>query len=331
MSVSRSETAKAAHQKRKIALWRKNIFFLTGATVSFVLVVLGWNWAAHLVPWLALLAAIIAVTAFAIGARWGAAPWAAAALMLGVPVAASLLPHFPPSATGCRFSVLTFNTKLTRGPQEDRIADVIFRNPADILLLQEVMRPSVLRDTLRAKPAFSGYHTLASDGNGLLILSRFPIAGPIEFPAGLGVEIRVSGQPARVLTGVGSRNHDNPLETSTLFSGIIAAISGAHSPLIFGGDLNAGPFADGPRRLRGGLSDAFATAGWGFGFTFPAPGRSIGRLGAFLRTDYVWAESIFQPAAAEVPADFGGSTHYPLKVEYIFTGVGVNGAECAGS
>jgi endonuclease/exonuclease/phosphatase (EEP) superfamily protein YafD len=315
--------------RKKNKRWPREVAFSLLAAALIALVAAGWQWAVHFVPWLALLAAAGCGLALASGARWGAAPWGTAALMLGIPVAASLVPLPLAAVPGCEVSVMTFNTKLTRGPNEASVARMITRNPTDIVLLQEVMRPAVLFDLIRADPAYAAYHVLTREGSGLVVLSRFPITGPIDLPAGFGVQVRIAGRPVRLLTGVSSRDHDDPDSTGKLASQFLAALPKRAAPVIIGADMNSGPYAEPLRRLHDGLIDVFGVAGRGFGFTFPTPGRSLGLLGAFVRTDYIFADHDFQPSAARVLDDYAGSTHYPLRAALTLRASGGTSGKCA--
>jgi endonuclease/exonuclease/phosphatase (EEP) superfamily protein YafD len=140
-------------------------------------------------------------------------------------------------------------------------------------------------------------------------------------------EAMIAGQPVRIAGGVAPKEIADPAAAEA-FRQRLAEAGRAAPGFLPGVDLNAGPDIPGVRRLRGALGDAFAAAGFGFGATFPAPGRRSGMFGAFLRLDLVLHDAAFVPLRAEVLADFAGSTHYPVRVEFAFPGQGRDGAPC---
>jgi vancomycin resistance protein VanJ len=81
-------------------------------------------------------------------------------------------------------------------------------------------------------------------------------------------------------------------------------------PVILAGDFNTPPAGEVYRRLRGSFGDAFAEAGRGWGFTFPAT-RPL------LRIDYVFHSRHWTALHAETGG--GGSDHLPVFAELALT------------
>ena len=71
------------------------------------------------------------------------------------------------------------------------------------------------------------------------------------------------------------------------------------------------------------LGDAWQTGGVGFGFTFPGPhrGRFSGRLGPWLRIDYILYDGAFDTVAVRRLADSAGAGHYPVWAKLAFAGM----------
>jgi endonuclease/exonuclease/phosphatase family metal-dependent hydrolase len=54
----------------------------------------------------------------------------------------------------------------------------------------------------------------------------------------------------------------------------------------------------------------------------------MGRLGPWVRIDYIFHDASFAAVAAKRVADTVGAGHYPVQAELIFTGHGEPGAAC---
>jgi endonuclease/exonuclease/phosphatase (EEP) superfamily protein YafD len=87
---------------------------------------------------------------------------------------------------------------------------------------------------------------------------------------------------------------------------LAAAARAANQPVIILCDCNLVPTSEAYTRLRVGLTDSFAAAGWGLRPTMLAPGLPM----AAERVDYIWHTDHFQAIDALVGRD-GGSDHLP--------------------
>ena len=290
------------------------------------MVALEWNWLAHGAHLLGLAALAVAAMGFARQARWGAAVWGLAGAGLLAPTAPQFLPDLASPPQGCGLSALTFNTKLTRGPTEALIAPVVIAHPADIVFLEETVRPEALANLILAAPAFAGYQTAFAPDANLTILSRFPLSGR-HGAMFLSATAQIEGQAVTLASTIGSRDHhDNA--PAVLLQKMGDALAAVGAPVMIGADLNAGPLSEPAMALTDRFDDAFASAGFGFGATFAAPGRRFGALGPLLRIDYLLTSRPFTARHADVVADYGGSTHFPLRAEFVFAGHGKNSAPC---
>ena len=94
-----------------------------------------------------------------------------------------------------------------------------------------------------------------------------------------------------------------------LLTDYLAAVKG---PLIVGVDVNEGPEGTATRWISERLFDAFATAGDGDGWTFPAKGPTA-------RIDYIFTRDVTQVTAAWVsaaPAVHTASDHLPVVADF---------------
>lgn len=298
------------------------------ALVAFasLAVVLGWRVASHATDAVGL--AFLALAALLGLGRmfWGAGCAAVIGPLLLLP---SFLPAPPTSpAAGCRFTVLSFNTKLSRASHEEQVASLLARHPADILLLQEVVRPDVLAAALRAQPVFSGYTMLVDPRRPEMVVSRFPLR-PSPQVFGLHTALaEVGGRTLRLATGVGPKEFLDDT-ASTELAGIFDQIltRGEH-PLVVGMDLNAGPRSHLMRDLTRELEDSHARAGSGLGFTFPTSERRIGMLGSWMRIDYILHDRRLRSLEAAVIGEAATSTHYPIRATLALPEGGTAGASC---
>ncbi len=313
---------------RRFALDIRNIACLVLLVVLGGVLILAWNLASHGQEVVALGLIALGILFGAAGAGWAAAAGLSAGAVLLLPLLPQFLPRLDQPAAGCRFSVLSFNTKLTRAPSEPAVAALLARHAADVLLLQEVMRPQAMMSALRAEPAFARHHMLADpSGATNLIASRFPIE-PLASAAGQLVLAHVGARPLRFLTGVGPKEFLGNGDAGRFAEALDRTLGNTALPLVLGMDLNAGARSRLLLGLRRHLRDAHGEAGWGFGFTFPTGERRMGMFGPWLRLDYLLHDARLGTAGIEVIAEHAISTHHPLRAELVLTGVGDDGRPC---
>jgi hypothetical protein len=248
------------------------------------------------------------------------------------PFAPQLLPRPTPIATGCRLSQLSFNAKLTRAPRHAEVAALLARHRADLIVILESEQPEALVAALRAEPTLAAWQAAEPANPHVMLFSRFPIRSlPPQGELALA-EVTIAGRPVRLAGGIALKPTIDAAATEGFRQRLIASAAGTRAAgaggFLAGVDLNAGPEVPGVRRLRATLGDAFASAGHGFGDTFPAPGRRSGLFGPFLRLDVILHDAAFRPLAAAVLPDYADSTHYPVRAEFAFLGHGPDAAPC---
>ncbi len=226
-------------------------------------------------------------------------------------------------------SVLTLNAQYaSASPQQ--LAEVAAREGADVITLQEAedRRGDGSAYVERLRSAFPGW-TLGRDGE-LVTLTRLPLQSSRLVHFGnpdhgvLVTRLKAQGQ---VLTVVNAHLPTLALrptqgEPDTVFARVAArlaerralpdAVQGvmnaAPGSVVLAGDINAPTHGQMHGLLRRtGLSDAFAQAGRGFGFTYHQ------RFG-FARLDYVWGRAVTFGHAEVLPDEL--SDHRALLVRF---------------
>lgn len=237
-----------------------------------------------------------------------------------------------PSQVPTTLNLLSLNADFASAPAE-RVAALARREGADIVVLQEALdrerQGKAYRQALQA--AFPNWYFAQHDE--LVTLSRWPIVGsaPVTFPrsphALLWTRIEVGGRNINLYNvhlptnGVLASESDQRLGR-TLPQRVAKRLSvrrdflslTAHElkrqrdAVILAGDFNASPRGELAQRLPSlGLSDSFAEAGRGFGFTHAA------QLG-HSRIDFVWTREMRAVGAATLPDRL--SDHRPLLVRF---------------
>jgi endonuclease/exonuclease/phosphatase family metal-dependent hydrolase len=244
----------------------------------------------------------------------------------------------PPENTrpAAAFRVMTFNIHHGEGLDGKvdlpRIAEVIRREQADLVALQEVDK-GVLRTDRRDLPAalaaltgltcvFSNNFHYQGGEYGNAILTRFPVLSATnslyqmlrtnEQRGILQLTLKVKGRELVFMnTHIDYRGDD----TERLLNvREIQALTAGHAgtPAVLCGDFNDTPASRVHQRLSETFEDAWALTGQGEGWTFPAdkPRKRI---------DYIWTSkgSRIEPVGAHVP-DSGASDHRPLVAAFRF-------------
>jgi vancomycin resistance protein VanJ len=205
------------------------------------------------------------------------------------------------------------------------VANVIHKELPDILLLQEVKpeRFEKLMDELNklysgSEPHFDYQHKMLQ-----AVVSKYPITQVDAFPG------KAQAQKVLVETPNGSiiifnvhpakkvgwlRRHHQ------VQSLLIKDITINDGPLIMGGDFNTTDQTQTYRLVNSYYQNAHWEAGYGFGFTYPAP-KSISRRGVsippIIRIDHIFYSHHFIPTSARTLKDSGGSDHLPVVAELI--------------
>ncbi len=304
-----------------------------------------------LAPWVVM--ALLPTTVIAFLYRWRYLRWSmlTMTLILGLPYLPYFLPRsISPASTGLHVKLLTFNTWGTkRVADAEQIAYLIYSEQPDIVTLQEVTEARLKRiqtmlQVLAPNKPMIAVTNLDTDQ---VILSRFPItkleqdssasqflSARVRTPLGDVVVWNVHAYRENFLAAFSERNI---LSYSNLadhrdgiaqFEWLNERITQVKQPLLIAGDFNVAPFSREYSLLTQHTQDAFAEAGWGFGFTFPATraqalqahvrGRSV-RLSTpwpIAQIDHIFHGAHFSTVKATVLPTTAGSDHRPVLAEF---------------
>jgi endonuclease/exonuclease/phosphatase family metal-dependent hydrolase len=267
-----------------------------------------------------------------LGADWrGAACVLAAVLAMGCHTTPPKRVDHSPS-----FRVMTFNIHHGEGLDGrvdlPRIAEVIRRERADLVALQEVdkgVQRTARRDLSGELAALTGLTCVFSNNfhyqggeYGNAVLTRFPVLSATnshyqmlrtnEQRGILQLTLEVQGRQLVFMnTHIDYRKDDaERLQNARE----IRALAGQHAgtPVILCGDFNTTPGSPVHQRLKETFEDTWERAGQGSGWTFPADNPSK-------RIDFVWVSKTAQidPVEARV-LENDASDHRPLLVEFRF-------------
>jgi endonuclease/exonuclease/phosphatase family metal-dependent hydrolase len=240
---------------------------------------------------------------------------------------------------GREVTVLVYNihagTDTARASNLARVAELVRRTDADLVLLQEVDRntqrsgptdqPAVLARLTGYSVAFGRTIGFQGGDYGIALLSRWPIrrdtliplavtappGGTVEGREQRGVLMAIidaPGGPLAVLNTHLDAAGDDTWRVQEI-AGVLRAAGtvDAGIPLLLGGDLNALPESPLHQTLAAaGFRDAWAGCGAGDARTFPvnAPARRI---------DYLYLRGDVRCVDARVLAEYA-SDHRPLRV-----------------
>ncbi|MBX3259244.1 MAG: endonuclease/exonuclease/phosphatase family protein [Labilithrix sp.] len=226
----------------------------------------------------------------------------------------------PSRADGERIRLASYNVFFGRLGRAE-LADEIVAMNADIVLVQAAN--GSFGELLRARLP---EHTIHQEDE-LVLVTRYPLRS-VEVPPKLDEDTPVMFMKYVVETPAGALRLYNVHPHSprhALFSGeetqanianreaqIQAAFTAARSdvpPFILAGDTNLPVLSSIARRHVGGVTDAFAEAGLGFGYTFPAKRP-------WMRIDRAFGSDGVRFVDARV-GPRGASDHLPLFVEFV--------------
>lgn len=184
--------------------------------------------------------------------------------------------------------VMTWNTLFTTG-RDGEFQTLVAHLQPDVIALQEVSYGFGLRlpQALAKRYPYQQIYA-AGTAASLAVLSRFPMhteetERPSRFCRCQQVKIDLAGQSITLVNthfwrpalGVDYFG-DSPIayfdsqHQTPLFTLLTEQINTITGPLIVVGDLNTTERQPNFKRLRRSLQDAFAAAGWGMGYTYPA-------------------------------------------------------------
>lgn len=285
------------------------IFLIAWAAIMAVLAdgILPGRLGLYLAPWLMMLATVLA----GLGIWLGAWRTGAGLVLVAAGLYMALWPEvrgpIPEAGTG-RIAVMTLSNRLINRDMAQTAA-FLTSHPADIIVLQEV------HDTARLSNLMPGHYACAN-GN-MLLLSRWPLGPPRPESTARQLFCDAETPSGRVLLG-GVHLPKARFDASHQQRGLarlMAALEGADRPVVLAGDFNTTPLTRPYRRIRELLDDAQASAGTGFGMTFPTRARPLlGLLGPFLRIDHIFHSPVFVALETEVLSESPeGADHFPVR------------------
>ncbi len=229
----------------------------------------------------------------------------------------------PDSAPQIR--VLTFNiASKTSGFQPIEL--IILSSDADVVTLQELLTPAAddLSAALADRYPYHALHPFDDYARGVGVFSRYPISDDFYFNEfALGAQrirltfdhsqsiIVYSAHPTspRILGG-----YDASYRSADI-GRLLADARQQTDPVLLAGDFNITDQTDDYGRIAAVYGDAFRSAGFGFGLTFPYAGKmsaALAFLPPIIRIDYVFFDRHWQALEAYRLGDSGGSDHYPF-------------------
>ncbi len=214
-------------------------------------------------------------------------------------------------ARGRLLDVVSYNM-MTRNADMRSAARIVADFDADILFLQEVNDPAFLFDELEEDFSGEPVHFARDDDLKLMMVSRFPFVdlsseGKIQKATVQTPDGPLFLRNLHAIKAVGSDKEQ--LKTIGQLTEDVSSLSW---PVIVAGDFNMTAENDGYKILRTWLRNAHEEAGTGFGFTFPAPNRSMGAFFPFVRIDHIFVSRHFDVLRSTVDGRYGGSDHFPI-------------------
>jgi endonuclease/exonuclease/phosphatase (EEP) superfamily protein YafD len=226
-------------------------------------------------------------------------PLSLAGVVIAGPVMGLCIPWRPllsPEPSGLRLRVLTCNLHYSKAMTPDGLEALVRESGADVVALQEW-------EAAKEAPLARGPEWHRHATTHLLLASRYPIrqvlrlgrnsVGPqgsvrrydLETPAGVVHFFNLHLASPR--DGIYEAIHDKPTGIAEVQANIAlrweqseyvaGQIEGLEGPVVLVGDFNTPPQSALFRRVWGDYSDAFAEAGWGWGYTFTG-GRTVVRI-----------------------------------------------------
>jgi vancomycin resistance protein VanJ len=220
------------------------------------------------------------------------------------------------------FSIRIMSHNLFGHQNAKALADVIRLEQPDIVLLQEynaAITPTLLYELAGLYPGNQVYVDVV---HSQATLSRYPITHTdvawdkgrvqkivVETPAGSMAVWNVHFYPPFMYP---PQVHDRQVDA------LVVDIAAIDRPLIVAGDFNVTDQSATYRLINHYLHNAHRSAGWGFGFTFPARPHTKGLpliTGPIYRIDHVFYNHHFVAYHARTLTTSAGSDHLPIVAE----------------
>lgn len=254
----------------------------------------------------------------------------------------AFLPKSPEIAANAdTLTIVTFNISPSNRSMDD-VTTWVNEQDADIVLIQDAGRYTDFAHLTALSAAYE-FQAQDNNSNGNMILSRYPVSSVQTFD--LDRDERNEVQQALVdINGaqvtVYNVHFDSPIQSAAShpsnwmgrfspyvfdeeqhnqqLEGLLNLIANSEQPVIAAGDFNMSAYAARYNEIASLLTDSFAEAGEGFGFTWETPVSSFQSIPPVLRLDYVWHSGDFTAVDARTGPVIG-SDHLPVVVELALT------------
>jgi vancomycin resistance protein VanJ len=274
----------------------------------------------YAMPWLLFALAPGLIVALLARRQWLAVSFALPTLLIMLNYAPLFLPRPTLALAGNEpFKVMSYNV-WSRYRDLTPLVEVIKKEQPDILLLQEVRRYQApqIEEALADLYPEARLHFVYDVELEQAVASRYPLTVLGVYPRkGKALEV-LAETPSGPITvwNVHPSSRRGWYRRYNQIANLMAEnIANAQGPIILGGDFNTTDQTQTYRLVDQYLNNAHWQAGWGFGFTFPAPTREFRRdisLPALVRIDHIFYSDHFFAHQASTLSDSGGSDHLPV-------------------
>lgn len=280
------------------------------------------RWGAYAFPWLGL-AALLACIPAIVKRRYGIALiQVVLALSMLLPIGGRAWPGrlwnaaVPSDIRVVTFNITDFNSE-TLGRTYDRAAHRIATLHPDIVFLQQIANPQDLLARFAREPGLRKLHAYPRKSSEDMILSRYPLeSAAIPFARSVTAVADIGGCRLALWNLHGPHGERAMNEQAKFFRDFRARFAPVGAGAIVAGDMNSTEFNSVQAPLRDVLGDAFASTGFGAGFTYPTGVRRLGRLGPLVRIDYIFYTSTLTPTQSFAFGGDIGSDHYAVFASF---------------
>jgi endonuclease/exonuclease/phosphatase (EEP) superfamily protein YafD len=184
----------------------------------------------------------------------------------------------------------------------------------DILIAQEV---SDLPAFMRILDAATRAHWNVANRGNEIVASRWPVSSPDPTRDFLRADVSAPGGPISVWNIHAAKSYSGVIAIRLQFADLLNDIQTHGSTRIVAGDFNATPWNESYAAMAHELTDTFAVAGWGPGFTFPTRARRLGAAFPYLRIDHIFVDPSLRPVGAFIGQASAGADHRPVVVDLV--------------
>jgi len=239
----------------------------------------------------------------------------------------------PARAEAGDLRLMTYNLKAQTDDLDPALS-IIREVDADVVALQEVtdaMAARIETDLAEIYPYRAIHSQPGNSVVGQAVLSRYPLLTDEFWRVNLAAQRVTFNIDGRVV----ALYNAHPMQPGGFamraedISDILARAENDTGPVVLAGDFNMSDQSEDYRRVASAYHDAYRTAGWGMGFTFPAdlpffgsrmaqPPEVVRFFPPLVRLDYVFHNDHLETMSARVWPESGGSDHLPVVVTLAF-------------